>query len=82
MPLRVNLLTCEQHTILEDTLHHFQKLVFHTLRAATRALLSSMEGKGNTRSGMSELSSKLSFPPDVYCENLLPVAYTNSSEPF
>lgn len=49
VPLRAILLTCEQHTILEDTLHHFQKLVFHTLRAATRALLSSKEGKGNTK---------------------------------
>lgn len=27
-------------------------------------------------------SAANSFPPDVYCENLLPVAYTNSTEPF
>lgn len=43
------LLTCEQNAILEDTLHHFQKLVFHTLWASTRALLSSRERRGNTK---------------------------------
>lgn len=45
------LLTCEHHTILEDTLHHFQKLVFHILWASTRALLSSREGRGNRDEG-------------------------------
>lgn len=40
------------------------------------------KGKQTQRSGICELSSKLSSPPDVYYESLLPVACTNSIEPF